>query len=91
MSYSYTYTEATTFTVTHAGTWRRKSPPTSSACSASTARPATPTSRTTRPRSIELLKAGYLGTVTYGFRRDGNWIEPTLRYTARDLAGAAGQ
>jgi hypothetical protein len=34
------------------------------------------------------LKAGYLGTVTYGFRRDGNWIEPTLRYTARDLAGA---
>jgi hypothetical protein len=27
--------------------------------------------------------------VTYGFRRNGNWIEPTLRYTARDLAGAA--
>ena len=39
----------------------------------------------------ELLKAGYLGTVTYGFRRDGNWIEPTLRYTARDLAGRCGQ
>ena len=38
---------------------------------------------------IEFLKAGYLGTVTYGFRRDGNWIEPTLRYTARDLAGGA--
>jgi hypothetical protein len=32
-----------------------------------------------------LLKAGYLGTVWYGFRRNGNWIEPTLRYTARDL------
>jgi len=38
---------------------------------------------------IELLKAGYLGTVTYGFRRDGQWIEPSLRYTARDLAGAS--
>jgi len=37
----------------------------------------------------ELLKAGYLGTLTVGFRRDGMWIEPTLRYTARDLAGAA--
>ena len=37
----------------------------------------------------ELLKAGYLGTVTYGFRRNGNWIEPTLRYTARDLSGAS--
>ncbi len=37
---------------------------------------------------ITLLKNGYMGTVTYGFRRDGCWIEPTLHYTARDLAGA---
>lgn len=35
---------------------------------------------------IELLKLGYLGTVTYGYKRDGAWIEPTLRYTASDLA-----
>src|SRR5690348_3118297 len=38
---------------------------------------------------IALMKAGYLGTVTYGFRRDGVWIVPTLRYTAQDLSGAA--
>ena len=38
---------------------------------------------------IELLKAGYLGTVTYGFRINNEWIEPTLRYTAHDLAGGA--
>lgn len=38
----------------------------------------------------ELLKAGYLLEITYGFRRDGNWIEPTLRYTARDLSGLSG-
>jgi hypothetical protein len=38
---------------------------------------------------IEFLKEGYLGTVIYGYRRDGSWIEPALRYTARDLAGAA--
>lgn len=37
----------------------------------------------------ELLKHGVLGTVAYGFRRDGKWIEPMLKYTARDLAGAA--
>lgn len=37
-----------------------------------------------------LLKAGYLGTVTYGYKRAGKWIEPTLRYTARDLAGTTG-
>ena len=38
---------------------------------------------------VVLLKGGYLGTVIYGFRRGGNWIEPTLSYNARDLSGAA--
>lgn len=36
---------------------------------------------------IQLLKHGYLHEVTYGFRRDGAWIEPTLRYSASDLSG----
>ena len=35
-----------------------------------------------------LLKGGYLSVVTYGFKRNGAWIEPTVRYTAQDLAGA---
>ena len=35
---------------------------------------------------IELMTAGYLRTVTYGFRRDDSWIEPALRYTAFELA-----
>lgn len=34
---------------------------------------------------IELLKAGYLGTLTVGYKKNGSWIEPTLRYTAQDL------
>src|SRR5580704_9895966 len=34
---------------------------------------------------IELLKAGYLGTLTVGYKKNGNWIKPTLRYTAKDL------
>jgi hypothetical protein len=34
---------------------------------------------------VELLKSGYLAKVTYGFRRDGRWVEPTLIYTAREL------
>lgn len=38
---------------------------------------------------VALLRAGYLDTVTYGFQRDGNWIEPALRYTARDLIGSS--
>lgn len=35
---------------------------------------------------VELLRQGYLGTVIYGFRRNDEWIEPTLRYTAKDFA-----
>ena len=35
------------------------------------------------------MKAGYLSSVSYGFKRNGSWIEPTLNYTARDLAGGA--
>jgi hypothetical protein len=38
---------------------------------------------------VALMKAGYLGTVTYGFHRNGSWIEPTLIYTDKDLMGAA--
>lgn len=88
MSYSYTASSTQTFTVTHA---RHMS-----------AKVATDLKRIQRlyvggpsdfdianyeSELTELLKAGYLGTVTYGFRRDGQWIEPTLRYTAQDLAG----
>ena len=36
---------------------------------------------------IQLLMSGYMDTVTYGFKRNGCWIEPTLFYTARDLSG----
>lgn len=35
---------------------------------------------------VELMTAGYLETITYGYRRGNNWIEPTLRYTAFELA-----
>jgi len=88
MSYSYSYTESSTFTVTHARHMAAKV--------------ATDLKRIQRLYSngpsdldianyeaevVALLKAGYLGTVTYGFRKDGSWIEPTLRYTAQDLAG----
>lgn len=39
--------------------------------------------------AVAMMKAGYVSTVTYGFKRDGAWIEPTLKYTARDLANAS--
>ena len=90
MSYSYTVSATQSFTVTHA---RHMS-----------AKVATDLKRIQRlylgdPSDLEiakyeselteLLRAGYLGTVTYGYRRNDVWIEPTLRYTAQDLAGAS--
>jgi hypothetical protein len=36
---------------------------------------------------IELLKANCLEEVTYGFKKNNNWIEPALRYKAKDLYG----
>ncbi|WP_420572785.1 hypothetical protein [Kordia sp.] len=39
---------------------------------------------------IELLKDGYLDNVTYGFQKNGKWIEPTIKYTAKDLANTSG-
>lgn len=39
---------------------------------------------------IELLKDGYLDSVTYGFQKNGNWIEPTIKYTAKGLTSGSG-
>lgn len=87
MSYSYTLSESTTFTITHARHIAAKVAtdlkrmqrfydlPTDSQIAAYEA------------EATEFLRSGYLGSVTYGFRRKGSWIEPTLRYAARDLAG----
>lgn len=32
---------------------------------------------------VELLAGGYVKRVTYGFKRNGKWIPPTLKYEAR--------
>ena len=90
MSFSETYTDSITFTLTHARHIGAKV--------------ATDLRRIQRlygglpsdsriaefeAEIVALLKAGYLDTVTYGYKRDGAWIEPSLRYTAQDLAGGS--
>jgi Bacterial HORMA domain family 1 len=86
MSYSITATETKTFTVTHARHLAAK-------VSADLKRLQRLYGHITDERiaefegeTTELLRQGYLGTVTYGFQRDDKWIEPTLRYTASELA-----
>lgn len=90
MTFSTTFTESTTYTITHA---RHVG-----------AKVATDLRRIQRlyegrpddsqiadyeAEIIALMKAGYVDHVTYGFKRDGVFIEPSLRYTAAEILGSA--
>lgn len=87
MATSYSYTESTAFTVTHARHMAAKVAADLKRMQRLYGSPGDSWIEAYEAEVIAMLKAGYLGTVTYGFRKDGNWIPPTLRYTARDLAG----
>lgn len=85
--YSYTISETTTFTQTHAKHMAAKFAADLKRMQRFYDQPNDMVIADYEEEVIELLKAGYLGTLTVGFRRNGQWIEPTLRYTARDLFG----
>ena len=87
MSYSYTYQETVTFTATHARHMAAKVATDLKRIQRFYNAPSDKSIAEYQIEIIELLKAGYLGTITFGFKKDGNWIEPTVRYTARDLSG----
>lgn len=89
MSYSTTYTDTQTFTVTHAKHMAAKVATDLKRMQRFYGVPSDGDIADYEKEAIEFLKAGYLKAVTYGFKRDGAWIEPTLRYTAQDLAGSA--
>jgi hypothetical protein len=89
MSYSYTVSESATFTVTHARHMAAKVATDLKRMQRLYGNPGDFDIASYAAEITALIKEGYLGTVAYGFRRNGDWIEPTLRYTARDLAGAA--
>jgi hypothetical protein len=87
MSDSYSYTESRTFTVTHARHMAAKVATDLKRMQRFYGKPSDVSIAEYETEATEMLRAGYLDTVTYGFKKDGKWIEPTLRYTARDLAG----
>ena len=87
MSYSVTQSETTSFTVSHARHMATKVSADLKRMQRFYAEPRDESIAGFEAELIEFLKEGYLGTVTYGFRREGEWIEPTLIYTARDLYG----
>jgi hypothetical protein len=86
---SYTITETTTFTVTHGRHMAAKVSADLKRMQRFYGHPGDIDIVSYESEIIELLKAGYLGTLTIGFLRNDQWIEPTLRYTARDLYGMA--
>lgn len=87
MSSSYTYSQTTTFTATHAKYLASK-------VATDLKRiqrlyggiPNDATIASYEAELTEFLKKGFLSEVTYGFQRNDKWIEPTLRYTAIDLS-----
>jgi hypothetical protein len=89
MSSSFTITETITFTLTHAKHMAAKVATDLKRLQRLYGSPSDTDIANYETEVIELLKAGYLGILTVGFRRNGLWIEPTLRYTARDLFGGS--
>ena len=89
MSFSITESQSTSFTVTHAKHMAAKVATDLKRLQRFYGQPGDGAIANYETEIVELLKKRYLGTVTYGFRRDGKFIEPTVRYTARDLSGLA--
>jgi len=87
MSHSYTYNETQTFTATHAKHLGAKVATDLKRMQRFYGSPSNSSIEDYEIEIIELLKKGFLETVTYGFKRSGNFIEPTLSYTAQDLSG----
>lgn len=86
MSTTFTITEASTFTITHAKYLASKIKTDLKRIQRLYDRPSDKTIDEYEAEAVAVLKAGYLQTVTYGFQREGKWIEPTLIYNASDIA-----
>ena len=89
MSYSQTITDTTTFTRTHARHLAAKVATDLKRMQRFYGQPTDSHIVDLEDELVELLKGGYLERVTYGFRRNGRWITPTLRYTAHDLVNTS--
>jgi hypothetical protein len=88
MSYSLSVSETASFTITHARHMASKVATDLKRIQRFYGAPSDAEIAEYETEITALLKDNLLDTVTYGFKRDGLWIEPTLKYTARDLQGS---
>lgn len=84
MSSSFSYSETETFTVTHARRLASKVATDLKRMQRFYESPSDTSIADYEAEIVALMKAGYLKSVSYGYRRDGNWIEPSLHYNAND-------
>jgi hypothetical protein len=89
MSYSFTTTETVSFTQTHAKHISSKVAADLKRMQRLYGHPNDSEISRYEAELAEFLKEGFLGSVKYGFKRDGDLIEPTLIYTAHELSGHA--
>lgn len=90
MSYSFTLTESQTFTVTHAKHIASKVATDLKRLQRFYGSPSDLMIEKYEAELIEFVRKGYLESITYGYQKNGNWIEPTLRYTSKELLGQTG-
>ena len=84
--YSYSISETQTFTITHARHLAAKVATDLKRMQRFYGKPSDSQIDDYETEIIELLKKGYLKKVSYGFVKNENFIEPTLNYTAQELA-----
>jgi hypothetical protein len=90
MSQSYTFSDSESFTVTHAKKLASKVATDLKRMQRFYNAPSDEQISIYEQELVVFLKGGYLGEVTYGFKKDGKWVEPTLRYTAKNLNEISG-
>ena len=86
MSFSFTTTESSTFTITNARHMAAKVATDLRRMNRLYGKPSTSKIADFEEEVTQLLKHGYLKEVSYGFKRGSDMIEPTLIYTAKELS-----
>jgi len=89
MSFSVTETESKTFTITHARRLASKVAADLKRMQRFYGYPSDSKIEKFEKEITQYLKHGYMEKVSYGFRRNGSWIEPTLMYRAIDIEYSA--
>jgi len=89
MSLSYTSSESQSFTITHAKKIAVKVSTDLKRIQRFYGQPSDASIADYEDEIVQLLKAGYLKKVSYGFKKDDKWIEPSLHYEANEMGGLA--